>query len=196
MSRFVCKPDGKKKQAEKAPTSAPSDPIHAQLVPIRTPRDETISSTGTPFPSGTPNATGIAPTSTQNALNAVAAGLAGPEPDGAILHTVVVSQMCFKIGRITVPPALAFAMNGFTNVPGYSHTEPHPEWAKVQELLCKPHGGSARKAKKFLEGGWREVPEGERWWEQVIGGEIEATRIRNLEKVDHLRRGLEGARTL
>lgn len=191
MSKFVRKPDGKKKKASPVNDSL----IRPQMVPIRTPADEGISSNGTPSPIGTPNGTADVPTITDS-LNAVVAGLAGPETDGAILHTIVVSQMCFKIGRITVPPALVFGFNGFTNVPGYSRTSPHPEWAKVQQMMSKAHGGSARKAKKFLEGGWREVPENERWWEQVLGGEIEARRARNLEHVEHLRKGLEGARAL
>ncbi|KAK7001718.1 peptidase A1 domain-containing protein [Favolaschia claudopus] len=41
------------------------------------------------------------------------------EPDGAVLYTVAVSQCCFKQGRITIPPAVVLAANGF-----YAATSP------------------------------------------------------------------------
>ncbi|KII83759.1 hypothetical protein PLICRDRAFT_46932 [Plicaturopsis crispa FD-325 SS-3] len=40
-----------------------------------------------------------------------------PEPDGATLHCIALSQLCFKHGRITVPPALVLASNGFSRPP-------------------------------------------------------------------------------
>ncbi|KAH0826097.1 hypothetical protein J3R83DRAFT_5843 [Lanmaoa asiatica] len=36
------------------------------------------------------------------------------EPDGVLLHCVAVSQICFKLGRITIPPAVILASEGFT----------------------------------------------------------------------------------
>jgi hypothetical protein len=48
----------------------------------------------------------------------------------------------------------------------------------------------------FYRGKWREVPEGERWWEDALGGSIEAKRRANLEILESLKLGLERARTL
>lgn len=122
------------------------------------------------------------------------------EPDGATLHCIAVCELCFKVGRITVPPALVFALDGFS-VPApdgtrYTRTNPPPSFAAAQALQTPdlPHG-HARTLQNFLKGGWREVPAGERWWEDALGGEIEARRVRNLEAVKGVREGLEGALT-
>jgi hypothetical protein len=68
-----------------------------------------------------------------------------PELDGATVHCVGVSVMCFKIGRITIPPAIAMACEGFTRRPtpsddgapvaGYSATNPPPSWTKHAQKL-------------------------------------------------------------
>jgi hypothetical protein len=197
ISKFVRKSDGKQKKSTAKALTTPSenDPIRTELVPLHTVASEDVSSTGSPS-SGTPSSDSAPTTSTESALKAVAADLAGSEPDGATLHTIVVSQLCFKIGRITIPPALVLAVNGFTGAAGHSQSAPHPEWAAVQALLSKPHGGSIRKMRTFLQGGWRDVPEGERWWETALGPEIEEKRVKNLQLVDKLRQGLEGVRTL
>jgi hypothetical protein len=47
---------------------------------------------------------------------------------------------------------------------------------------------------KFLKGGWRDVPEDERWWEDALDGPIEEQRKANLEILDPVRKGMEGAR--
>jgi len=198
MSKFVTKPDGKKtkKRIETRPTSRGDSEISVQTMPLRTPGPEGISSNGTPFASETPRSDLGAAPDTENALKAVAAGLAGEEPDGATLHTVVISQICFKMGRITVPPSLVFGFNGFTGTSGFSLSAPHPEWADAKKVMSKPHGGNPKKLKAFLAGGWRDIPEGERWWDQALGAEIEAQRVKNLIMIEGLRRGLENARAL
>ncbi|KAI9457371.1 hypothetical protein HD554DRAFT_2142956, partial [Boletus coccyginus] len=131
------------------------------------------------------------------------------EPDGAILHCVAVSQTCFKRGRITVPPAIVLASEGFTKpysdsdagsvdgsgVGSYSRANPPPNWIKSQ-LLRIPPQGSMDKFRAFSRDNWREVPEGERWWEDALGGSIEAKRQANLEILESLRMGLERVRTL
>ncbi|KAF5390874.1 hypothetical protein D9757_004442 [Collybiopsis confluens] len=144
------------------------------------------------------------------------------EPDGATLHTITVSQMCFKMGRITVPPALVFAINGLCGPPpstsfktsgdgddddgggeekeeeeevkSYSRATPPPHWDNVCEIVSGVHGGSIKKLRAFLRGGWKDVPEGERWWEQAMGGPVDERRRLNLEKLELLKRGMEGAR--
>jgi len=123
-----------------------------------------------------------------------AARLRSEEPDGATLNCVAISETCFKIGRITVPPSIALAMNGLsqpsTGAP-YSHENPPPHWHKVKELTNDP-----KTIRAFLSGGWRDVPPAERWWEHALTGPIEQTRKTNLELIDGLRRSMEGAKAL
>ncbi|KAF4623032.1 hypothetical protein D9613_002370 [Agrocybe pediades] len=188
MSRFVRKPDGKKKKRDQK-LASPNGEISTS---IRAPGSEEISTNGTPYVNVTPNGT----TETVPDLKAVAANLAGEEPDGAVLHTIVVSQICYKIGRITVPPALMLAVNGFTGTPNCSLASPHPEWATAKKVMSKPRGGNPKKLKALLTGGWRDVPENERWWETALGPELEAQNLKNLEQIEHLRKGLELARGL
>lgn len=169
---------------------------------LRTPADE-ISTTVTPFPSDTEEPT---PEETVKALKAVAAGLLPTEePDGKILNTVSVSQLCFKVGRITVPPAVVLATQGFS-MPAFSanglvttefsQTNPPPHWGKAKAIMSKPMGGSSQKLNAFYKGGWRDMPEGERWWEQALGGVIEDQRKTNLLALDALRKGMDGARNV
>ena len=122
------------------------------------------------------------------------------EPDGATLNCVIVNALCFKIGRITIPPALVLAAEGFAAPPvgaearAYSPENPPPAMEEVRKLygeeptdLCK--------LQKFYAGGWRAVPEGERWWEQALAG-LEERRKAGLEVVGSLRQGMEDVRSL
>ncbi|KAF8121094.1 hypothetical protein EV363DRAFT_958110 [Boletus edulis] len=133
------------------------------------------------------------------------------ESDGAILHCVAVSQICFKWDRLTVLPAIVLASEGFTkphgdgdhvdsattgtSVRSYSHTNPPPNWIKSQSLRVPPYG-SMDNFRAFLRGKWREVPEGERWWEDALGGSIETRRQANLEIVESLKVCMERTATL
>ncbi|KAJ7198409.1 hypothetical protein C8J57DRAFT_1545634 [Mycena rebaudengoi] len=111
----------------------------------------------------------------------------GTEPDGAVLYTVSVSQLCYKQGRITVPPALILASNGFYaspdastavttfNVNGRSGDNKSPP--AVPAALARRARGDpvdARDGEVFC-GRWRDVPEGGdggrgggRWWEEAF----------------------------
>jgi hypothetical protein len=40
------------------------------------------------------------------------------------------------------------------------------------------------------------VPEGERWWEDALGGEVEEQRLKRLEVLKVFREGMEGARSI
>ena len=157
---------------------------------------EAISSTDTPFQTSTPGDSASSQLDTDTALKAVTEGLLGEEPDGATLYTIVISQVCFKIGRITVPPRIVFAMNGFTGVSGHCLANPHPEWSEAERTMSGHLGGSAKKLKKFLAGGWRDIPESERWWDKSLGENIEAQRVKNISMIEGLRKGLEKAREL
>ena len=103
------------------------------------------------------------------------------------------------MGRITVPPAVVLASEGFTKPPSdggsYSHANPPPNWSKAQALRVPPHG-SIDNFGAFLRGKWRDIPEGERWWEDALGGPIETKRQANLEMLESLKLGLEQTRTL
>lgn len=196
MSKVVCKSKGKKKQHIEQKLISPSDPISTQIMALRTPGPEGITSTGVPSLSVTPNPQNTAALDTENALDAVVAGLSGEEPDGATLHTIVISQLCFKVGRITVPPQLVLGTNGFTGAEGYSMASPHPEWANARKQMLKPYGGNAKKLKGLFIGGWREVPEGDRWWDHALGEAVETQRLKNLASIEGLRKGLEAARAI
>lgn len=195
VSRFVRKPDGKKKPVKQI-TSPPSDSEPTpQIMALRTPATEDPSTRGTPNSAATPiSASGLQDTA--QALMAVSAGLEHEEADGCVLHTVAVARLCFKVGRITVPPAVVLGSNGFTGESGFSMVSPHPEWALQKKIASRPHGGSLKGLKKFMTGGWRDVPEKERWWEQVLGPEVEEQRLKNLALVEGLSLGLENARDI
>ncbi|KAG1739116.1 uncharacterized protein EDB91DRAFT_391757 [Suillus paluster] len=123
------------------------------------------------------------------------------KPDNAVLHCVAVSYVCFKHGRITVPPSVILACEGFSKPPSsassalFSPTNPPTHWKKAQALRVAP-SGSMPKFIEFLKGGWREVPEGERWWEDALDGPIEEQRTANLKVLDNIRKGMEEARSL
>lgn len=88
------------------------------------------------------------------------------------------------------------AINGFTGVSGHSLTNPHPEWLDVKRMMSRHFGGSPQKLKHFLAGGWKDVPESERWWDKSLGERIEAQRVKNISMIEGLRKGLERARGL
>ena len=165
-------------------------------MPIRTPGAEPISLTGTPPQNGTPGHYASLPPDTYNALKAVTAGLRGEANNAKLLHTIVISQLCFKVGRISVPPGLVLAVNGFTGAAGHSLANPHPEWDDAQQTMSISIGGSPKKLKELMAGGWRDVPESQRWWDKSLGEKVEAQRLRNISVIERLRRGLENARAL
>ncbi|KAF9017436.1 hypothetical protein BDZ89DRAFT_1074821, partial [Hymenopellis radicata] len=99
------------------------------------------------------------------------------EPDGALVHCVSISQLCFKVGRVTVPPSVVMALNGLG--PGVHAYE------RMQAMV------EAGTIKKFMTGGWRE--EEDRWWE-AMGEDVEALRRVRAEAMEGMRVGLEGAK--
>ncbi|KAG6834518.1 hypothetical protein H0H93_009165 [Arthromyces matolae] len=161
----------------------------------------------------TPN--GSTPTNPDEKLSSPTSnGKAEPEmeADGAILHTVGVVQLCCKIGRITIPPAIVLALSGFSVAPPllstplpdgdfasqsdsktipqrYSHTNPPPHWIEVKRIQARTHGGSWKKLKAFLKGAWKHLPVEERWWDKAMGGEVEEGRKRAMEMLGGLAQG-------
>lgn len=209
IHRFVTKPKGKK--SKKKTTGSPSKQngtpdqavqniLHASL---RTPADTAMSNVNSSFSSTPVDSTAAQETSA--ALKAAAAGLASTEePDGSIVHAIAISEVCFKMGRITVPPTLSLAANGLSAPPSefgsslakYSRTNPPPHWAKAKAIMSIPLGGSTKALKELFVGGWRNVPEEERWWDKALSGVVEERRKAGLEVVGGLRSGMEGAKTL
>lgn len=135
------------------------------------------------------------------------------EPDGSTLHTVAVTQLCFKAARITVPPSIVLASNGFCSPPPhtgddstttYSGQNPPPHWAALKRLALAKYGGGKAKYFDFIREGWKSLPAGDdtaignspRWWEDALGGETEVRRVAALAELEMLRKGLEGARSL
>lgn len=75
-----------------------------------------------------------------------------PIPEGATLHAVAVSQYCFKLGRITVPPRVALTVAGFGDA---------SRWERLTQIRNSPDG--EKKLKALLRGGWRDPSEGDFW---------------------------------
>jgi len=136
------------------------------------------------------------------------------EPDGATLHCVSISQVCAKIGRITVPPGIVLALSGFSAPPSpsssgngiqpYSHSNPPPHYPHIKGFFSSRV--TRHHYRQFLRGGWRDVPEGERWWVDALGGVVEEQRRANVEgmvggaegngPMGLLRRAIEGAKDI
>lgn len=111
--------------------------------------------------------------------------------DGKTLHCFTVSRLCFKMGRITVPPAVVMACEGFSKPPkdgSYSHQSPPPHWAYPHAL--RNASDSLEVYRRFLAGGWRDVPKGDRWWIEPLSGPTEERRRSNLAKLEAIDRGV------
>jgi len=185
VTRYVSHPKDKRSKANKEAESGSPPPLGAAPAPIiHTP------ATGANTPSAS-----IDSYSTAATRLLAESSLRKQEPDGATLNCVAISEICFKVGRVTVPPALVFALNGFsgasTSDKPYSHENAPPYMVKVRELLANP-----KDAQAFLRGGWRELPVEERWWEEALGGAVEEKRRVSLELIQGVRRGMEGAKAV
>jgi hypothetical protein len=204
VHKFVTKPTSKnsKKVPAKPAESPDKSAENITMPPSAAPADATTSVVHTPF-SSTPITSSTQGTS--SALKAAAASFTtSEEPDGAILHTIAVSEVCFKVGRITIPPALVLATNGLSAPPSefgsllasYSRTNPPPHWPKAKALISVPAGGSPKATREFLVSKWKEIPESDRWWDTAFCGAVEQKRKARLEIVGGLRHGMEGVQGL
>ncbi|KIK70004.1 hypothetical protein GYMLUDRAFT_133026, partial [Collybiopsis luxurians FD-317 M1] len=125
--------------------------------------------------------------------------------DGLTLHTIAVSRICFKVGRITVPPAVVFTTNGMSVEPRelikmkeFTRSNPPPSWLHhARQLIVKTHGGSEGKLREFYRGGWRKVGR-LKWWERAMGvdGPTDEKRKDRLEICRMLVGGMEGVRDI
>ncbi|KAF9232091.1 hypothetical protein BU15DRAFT_55414, partial [Melanogaster broomeanus] len=115
----------------------------------------------------------------------LAASLIAEGPDGANIHCFSVSRVCFKLGRITVLPALLLACEGFSKPPmsgSYSCDAPPPHWIHPHTL--RDSSGSLDGYRRFLTGLWRDVAGEDRWWIEPLSGPVEEQRRENLAKLE------------
>lgn len=105
------------------------------------------------------------------------------------LHCVSVSQLCFKVGRVTIPPALALASAGFG--------VPADRWPEVKRhrLSRAQRESGMPSMRELLVGKWRDVPEDKRWWDDAVKP-FEAERVKRLEALLKLREGMDGVKNI
>jgi hypothetical protein len=91
--------------------------------------------------------------------------------------------MVCKFGRITVPPTLVLASEGFGATPAQGMA------ARKRALALGLDGMG-----ELYRGGWRAVPKGDgaRWWDEAMRG-LEERIERRVQRVMGVREGLEGA---
>jgi hypothetical protein len=117
-----------------------------------------------------------------DAARAAASAAREPEPDGATLHCISVNLLVYKYGRITVPPVLVLAGEGF----GATHAQGAAARARAVQL---GHKGM----RELYRGAWRAVPKGpECWWDAAMHG-LEDRIEQRVARVTGVRLGLEGA---
>ncbi|KAJ7846601.1 hypothetical protein B0H14DRAFT_2357500 [Mycena olivaceomarginata] len=149
-------------------TSPASPQAHEALLPsLKTP--------ATPLGAATPLA------GNSDSANGINGSHATPELDA--VSPIAVSQLCYKQGRISVPPALVLATNGFYAAPSSSSAmlTPVVGQSKVTYTMAggrdvdPPHWpavraatASMRELARLYAGGWRELPVGARWWENAF----------------------------
>lgn len=88
----------------------------------------------------------------QEALDAIRLRI----PEGATLHAVAVSQYCYKLGRVTIPPRVALIACGFGD-------PTRKRWERLQQIRDAPDG--ERKIKQILRGGWKDHEVWGDFWE-------------------------------
>jgi hypothetical protein len=87
----------------------------------------------------------------------------------------------------TPPPPRTYSS---TSLPqAYSASNPPPHWDRVRSFRY-----NKQSLTHFMRGGWKDVKEGEGWWVDVLGGEVEERRVRNLAAVKGVKEGMVGAR--
>lgn len=73
-------------------------------------------------------------------------------PEDATLHAVAVSQYCFKHGRMTVPPRVAFIASGFGDP---------ARWERLMEI--RKQTGGLKEMGRLMKGGWKDESWGDFW---------------------------------
>ncbi|KAG8960726.1 hypothetical protein FRC03_006229 [Tulasnella sp. 419] len=101
-------------------------------------------------------------------------------PENAVLHCVAISTYCFKIGRITVPPNVAFVGSGFGS-------RDRRRWFRIQNLRFSSQGASKsnkdavkNRMSDMFRGEWKTDNEVPGFWEL---DEYEEERKLRMEKI-------------
>ncbi|KAJ3780577.1 hypothetical protein GGU10DRAFT_321545 [Lentinula aff. detonsa] len=130
-----------------------------------------------------------------------------PTVPNAKLHTIAVSRICFKVGRITVPPTIVFTTNGMSMHPWevctkgtekgmasslsssspspfavakFSHANPPPSWTEHGlYLIAKTHSGDEAKLREFYRGAWRNTEEATDGKDMNKSGTVENSTVVN-----------------
>lgn len=134
-------------QSVRENTTQTSDSIASSLVLVP-PVTQGVTSTAT---SGAATPLGGASPATaeqQAALDAIRLKI----PADATLHAVTVSQYCFKHGRVTVPPRVAFIASGFGDP---------VRWERLLEIRKRPDG--IKEMGRLMKGGWQDESWGDFW---------------------------------
>ncbi|KAJ7469214.1 hypothetical protein FB451DRAFT_1177198 [Mycena latifolia] len=155
ISRFVKPASRSTRPTPAADSKTPTNPLVATL---KTPATPLLETPAAATPSGVSTPAAMEPEVSKALL---ARGARELEPDGSLLYTVCVSQLCFKVGRLTVPPAVVLAANGFyahatSSAPTSTAPAPPPYWPATHRTRT-----FMPLLKAFYAGGWR----AERWWE-------------------------------
>ncbi|KAF8604536.1 hypothetical protein BDV93DRAFT_507482 [Ceratobasidium sp. AG-I] len=103
------------------------------------------------------------------------------DTDGALIHCIAVPMMCFKHGRVTVPPKIALAVSGFS----LSEAGSKKNWELANAIRARGTGAM----NGYLRGGWKQ---GEKWWEP--SAEVESERARRVDILGKLMKGMDGLR--
>lgn len=172
-----------KSQAQSA-SSSTADISSAMAFPqLHTPASGDLSSSGSTTPN--PNASAV---SAEDAFDSL-----WTEAPDETLHCVAVNEVCFKSGRVTVPPVFMLAAAGC----GLDAEQ----WERVRRLRDMRGGkkggeeGKEKNMRELARGAWKDVPSEERWWEDAMRP-FEAERVRRLTVLKGMREGLESARFL
>ncbi|ELU39645.1 hypothetical protein AG1IA_06326 [Rhizoctonia solani AG-1 IA] len=102
------------------------------------------------------------------------------DDDGALIHCIAVSAICFKHGRITVPPNVVLATSGYS----LTETGDKSNWLNAKRL--RERGTAAMT--EFFRGGWK--LEENKFWQ--AGPKVEEERNRRLAELRKLTEGMNG----
>ncbi|WOO82447.1 uncharacterized protein LOC62_04G005936 [Vanrija pseudolonga] len=134
VTEFIIYPKGKGKGKQSRPVSeAPKVNPNMSVPPSGT--DTPVSAMAAVHPLKTP----------EEVVKRLAARARAPRADGGVVCCLAVTDYCFKIGRITIPPRVAFHLSLLSE-------DPDRRAHALNILRSKDHGAA------FLRGGWRDDP--------------------------------------
>lgn len=182
VAKFVTRPKQKSKASRKAhhtPSTVPT---------ITTPSTPLTTEPPTPAELGSLTSTSHPPLNASSVDSKLASGavskpaLRTHDDDGALIHCIAVSTICFKHGRVTVPPKIVLAMSGYS----LHAVGDVSNWSNANRV----RGRGSSRVSEFYRGGWKN--EKNKFWES--GPQIEAERAKRVADLRKLTEGLDGLR--